>query len=175
MNDLRKAAVVLCVLATAGCSRNLDMEKVRGSVKDLITTQIGATVKSVTCPDTRLIKQDDTFDCAVEIDTGKTAVTITQKDGDGNIGLETKQMIVKVADVEKAIVGAVKKNSPELDLTVDCGPKFRPSTPNDTFQCVGKAGAEQVTYKVTIKDSKGNVGFETVHPETASNEAAPEK
>jgi Domain of unknown function (DUF4333) len=162
MKAVSKAVVALCVLATAGCTRNLDMEKVRGSVKDLITTQIGANVKSVTCPDTRPIKQGDTFDCIAEIDFGKTAVTITQKDGDGNLGLDTKQMVVKVAEVEKAIVAAVKKNSPTLDLVVDCGPKFRPSIPNDTFECTGKAGAEQAKYKVTIKDSQGNIAFETV-------------
>lgn len=169
MTDMKVQAAALCALALMGCSQNLDMDKVKGSVKDMITTQIGANVKSVSCPDTRAIKQGDSFDCTVEIDTGKTAVTVTQKDGEGNLSLKTTQMIVKVGEVEKAILAAVKKNNPDVEMVVDCGPKFRPSIPNETFECTGKSGGDQAKYKVTIKDSQGNIGFEQI----ATNAAAP--
>jgi hypothetical protein len=168
------AAAAVSVLALAGCTHNLDMARVQDFVKQTIQTQVGASVKSVSCPDHREMKQGDSFDCAVELDGGgKTSVTITQSDAAGNISLDMKQSLVKVAGVEQAIAEAIKKTS-NIDATVDCGaPKFRPSVPNDTFACSAKAGAESAQYKVVIKDGKGNVSFGPATPAAAAAPDAP--
>jgi hypothetical protein len=165
----RKAVALTFVAATllAGCARNLDMDGVKNAVRDMVTKQIGANVKSVTCPETRPLKAGDTFDCQVEIDHGKTAVTVTQTDEAGNINMKTPNLVLKVGDLEKMIASNIKQNS-GADATVDCGPKFRPSVPNETFECQAKAGADTAKIKVTVKDTQGNVSFETVGAPTAA-------
>jgi hypothetical protein len=168
-----RAAVALTFVSAvvlAGCTRNLDMEIVKSSIRDMVVKQIGANVKSVTCPETRPLKAGDTFECQVEIDHGKTAVSVTQTDDAGNINMKTPQLVLKVADLEKLIAGNIKQGS-GLDATVDCGPKFRPSIPNDTFDCQAKAGEQSSKIKVTVKDGQGNVTFATV-PDPAAADTA---
>ena len=159
---LRKYAVLVSVLALAGCGpHELDMQKVKDLISNMIKTQVGATVKAVTCPDKREIKAGDSFECQAEIEYGKVPVTVTQKDAAGSINAELKYVILPAADVEKGIAANIKQNS-GIDAKVDCGPRYRPSTPNDTFDCTAKAGAESLTVKVTVKDAKGNITWATV-------------
>lgn len=154
-------ASVLSLSALAGCTRNLDMEAVKTSVRDMVTQQIGANVKSVTCPDSREIKAGDSFSCKVEIDHGATDVQVTQKDDAGNIDMKTTRTVLKVGDLEKLIAAQIQQNS-GLEATVDCGPKFRPSIANETFDCTATAGADTAQVRVTVKDEEGNVAFATL-------------
>src|SRR3954470_4565415 len=127
---LRTAATVASVVGLAACSHELDMEKVKGMISNMIQTQVGAAVKTVSCPDKREMKAGDTFECQAEIDHGKVPVTVTQKDGSGNISAELKQLILPAKDLEKAVAANLKEQL-GVDATVDCGPRFRPSVPGE--------------------------------------------
>jgi hypothetical protein len=169
---LRKSLVLVSVLALAGCGpRELDMQKVKDLISNMIKTQVGANVKGVTCPDKRELKAGDSFECQAEIDQGKVPVTITQKDATGQISAELKSAILVATVMEKAIATNIKQTT-GTDVTVDCGPRFRPSTPNDTFNCTAKAGAESETVKVTVKDDKGNVNFNFALPPAGAPSAS---
>jgi hypothetical protein len=154
----RSSILIVAALGLAGCTRNLDMEKVKASIGDGIKTQTGATVKSVTCPEKREVKAQDSFDCTVQVDGGSVAVTVSQKDAAGNIGWELKQTILNMAALEKVVVdGLTERGDP--DATVECGPRFRPGKAGDSFECTAKWGSETAKVKVTVKDAQGNVGW----------------
>lgn len=168
------AALVVAAVAVAGCTRNLDMDKVKTAVREMVATQIGANVKNVACPEARPIKSGDTFDCTVDIDHGQTKVVVLQTDDAGSISMKTPQSVVKVGMIEKMIADGVKSNA-GIDVAVDCGPKFRPSVPNDSFECTGKSASGVNKYKVTVKDDQGNVSIADVAPPPPPAGAAPEE
>lgn len=164
-----RAVLVVSTCALLGCTRSLDMEGVKKAAGDLVKGT-GATPKAVTCPPERVMKAGDTFDCTVDIEQGSVKVTFTQKDDQGNVDYKMTPTVLKIADLEKAIADNVKQ-ALDADATVDCGPKFRPSTPGSTFECTARAGEQSVKYKVTVKDAAGNVGFEAdVPPAAAADE-----
>ncbi|MCM2256267.1 MAG: DUF4333 domain-containing protein [Vicinamibacteria bacterium] len=166
---IRTIGGVACMVTLVACSGGLDMDKVKALISELITKQVGASVKSVTCPEQRETKAGDSFECTAEIDHGKVPVTVTQKDGDGTVSAELKQAILKVGELEKLIAGNIKESTGD-DATVSCGPKFRPSTPNETFDCTAKTPDADVKIKVTVKDDQGNVRFEAVSDEEEDQE-----
>lgn len=166
---IRTIGGVACMVSLVACSGGLDMEKVKALVSELITKQVGASVKSVTCPEERETKAGDSFECTAEIDHGKIPVTVTQKDGDGTVSAELKRAILKVGELEKLIAGNIKESTGD-DATVDCGPKFRPSTPNETFDCTASTPDADLKIKVTVQDDQGNVRFAAVADEGEDQE-----
>lgn len=149
-------------LALAGCTKHLDMPKISEMLKDRVQKDTGATVKSVDCPKEREAKAGDSFDCKVTIEGGPVVVSLKQTDDQGN--LETTQfkpMILAVGNIEKQIQDSMKEHA-RVTAKIDCGVKFRPSTPGERFECTATAdgGGDPVKIPVKIKDDKGNVEIE---------------
>jgi hypothetical protein len=154
------------VTGLAGCGPgHLDMEKVKSTARDAIVKQIGANVKAIKCPEQRELKAGDTFECQVDIDHGTTPVLVTQKDAEGNIQITTPKKILAVGDMEKLMAAYLKQNG-NLDANIDCGPKFRPSVPKETFDCTAKfEGTTVGIFNVAVKDDQGNFSYELKVPD----------
>jgi hypothetical protein len=160
-NPSRSAALALSAVILSACSRDLHMDAVRNRVRDMVQDQIGAQVRSVTCPGPRPMKSGDSFDCQVEIDHGTTTVRVTQADTFGRIEMKMPQHVLKVGEMERLIAENIHQNTGRA-ATLDCGPKFRPSVPGETFDCRARAGADSAIVRVTVKDTEGHVTFATV-------------
>jgi hypothetical protein len=150
-------------LVTAGCSTMLDMEKVKESIGSGITQQLGMTVSSVTCPETREGKANDVFECTAAIQTGGALkVKVTQKDDGGNIGWELvdSQTLVDLVALERQVKDGLKEQA-AVDAEVSCGGKYRVAVPGQTFECAAKTADAEVPIIVTMKDDQGNVSWGT--------------
>jgi hypothetical protein len=168
------AALVVSAVAVVGCTKNLEMDGVKTAIRDLVTKQIGATVKSVTCPEKREMKAGDTFDCQVAIDHGTTNVQVTQTDANGSISMKTTDIVLKIAELEKQVGASFKQNS-GVDVAVDCGPRFRAVKPRDTFDCKATApDTPPLNVKISV-DEKGDVSFKSDPPPAAVAAATPEE
>jgi hypothetical protein len=161
LDPCRTVALLLAATALVACSRELPMDGVRSRVRELVEDQVGAQVRYVTCPGPRPLKTGDSFDCQVEIDQGTTTVTVTQADAYGRIEMKMPQHVLKVGEMERLIAENIRQNTGKT-ATLDCGAKFRPSIPNETFDCTARAGTDSAIVRVTVKDSEGHVTFATV-------------
>ncbi len=81
-----KTALVVALLALASCTRNLDQEPIKASIRAGIKAQLGIELTTVTCPEGRKVKVGDTFDCTgASTDGAKAVVKVTQKDDAGHV------------------------------------------------------------------------------------------
>lgn len=164
---MTKKTIVLLVpaiaLAAAACSTTLDMGKVKESISSGITQQLGLTVSSVTCPETREGKANDTFDCTAAIQSGgQLTVKVTQKDDAGNIAWEVSNMenLIDLVSLERQIKDGLREQT-SVDAEVTCGAKYRVAVTGGTFQCTAKTADAEVPISVTMTDDTGKVNWET--------------
>lgn len=163
----RGTALALCVSAATaaiGCTKTLDMDKLKGEVKSGISSQLGVQVKDVTCPENRTIKSGDVFECKATGQVGATfAVKITQTDDRGNVNWEltSNEGLLDLKKLEEQIAASLNEQT-GIDGKVDCGgAKFREAEPGKTFDCKASGpGGEEATLTVTMKDKAGNVGWD---------------
>jgi len=144
----------------------LDMSVIRKAIRDGLASQIHLENVAVVCPpETRALKEGDTFDCdGKPQEGGHLVVNVTQKDDQGNIdwNLTKIEGFLNLTTVEEAIVTGIKEQA-DTDATVSCGggvKKLRVSKPGDTFDCTATTpdGAAR-TVKVTVKDTDGNISW----------------
>jgi hypothetical protein len=144
------------------CSQTLKMDTVKSAVSSGVTTQVGLTVASVTCPDTREVKANDTFECTVAPQGGgRLTVKVTQKDDQGNVNWEVVKTegLLDLAALETQIKTGLKEQA-AIDATVSCGGKFRATEPGKSFECTATdAQGAKAQVAVTMKDAEGNVSW----------------
>lgn len=80
--------VPAAVLLVAACSETLyvDVPRLEEEIRLGIQGQAQLTVTDVVCPDERLAKQGDVFECTADIADGRQlTITVTQNGGPGNM------------------------------------------------------------------------------------------
>ncbi len=161
VREIPKLAVLVgislgLVSIITACSTNLDIDKVKASIKDGIKEQMGITVKSVTCPEKHEAKAGDSFDCTALAENDSTiTVTVKENDDKGNIRWDTAETkgVIDLIQLQSAIVAKTVING-----TVDCGGKFKAVKAGETFECKAKdAKGNSATIEVTVKDRDGDV------------------
>ncbi|CAN1211327.1 DUF4333 domain-containing protein [Tumidithrix helvetica PCC 7403] len=142
------------------CSTTLDIDKLKASIKDGIKDQMGITVQSVTCPEKREAKANDSFECTAAAEKDSTiTVTVKQSNDKGDVNWEVASAkgVVDLTKTQKVIVDALKAQT-GIDGTVDCGGKFKVVKAGETFECKGTdAKGNSGTIEVKAKDDAGNI------------------
>ncbi len=160
------------VVSLVACTSQLDMSAIKTSIKDGLKKQTGADASSVTCPEKREAKANDTFECTADLGGGtKATIVVTQKDASGSYEWKLKQALVPMAKLEPLVVSGLKEQA-HVDAMVDCGsPRYRISTPASTFECKAKAGTDEGKVQITVKDAEGNFSWKLVEPSPAPEHA----
>ena len=160
-----KILVALAALGAAACTSMLDIDGVKKAIAEGVNAQLGLTIASVTCPDTREMKANDTFECtATPSIGGKLTVQVSQKDDKGNItwAVSKSEGLLDLVALETLITNGLKEGGTEA--TISCGGKYRAAEAGKSFECTATAAeGEKAQVAVTIKDAAGNVSFELVH------------
>jgi len=153
---------VAALIGTLACSKTLNIDGVKSAISSGVASQLGLTIASVTCPDTREAKTDDTFDCtAAPQGGGRLVVKVTQKDDQGNVNWEVVKTegLLDLASLETQIKTGLKEQA-GLDVTVACGGKYRATEPGKSFECTATDGQNAKTQvSVSVKDIEGNVSW----------------
>lgn len=172
-NAKRKFSSALLLLtcstvALTGCSFNfsfggstLDTVKVESMIKEMITSQIGVEVQSVSCPKDVEIAANATFQCQVKTHRDDSfAVDVKQEDDQGNVHAETPSGLLSLAKVEQSIQQGVEQQLNQK-VTADCGGALKVVQSGETFECqVTDAQGETHTAKVTATSNDGQVSWE---------------
>jgi hypothetical protein len=81
-------AVLICgALAAAGCAeKQIDTTRAEAEIKRELSSDTGAPLRRVRCPDEVEAKKGDVFRCvAVARDGSRVPIEVTQTDGDGGV------------------------------------------------------------------------------------------
>ena len=166
----RSTRPVLFLLAPAlyglaGCTQNLNVQKVGPSISQGVTDQTGLKLARVTCPgETRPVKANDTFDCIGDVDGGGTlTIAVTQTDDTGNISWKVARTdgLLDLGKVETSIVTGLKTQA-HVDAKVSCGGKWKAAKSGDAFDCQATApDGTPIPIAVKVSDDNGNVSWET--------------
>ncbi|HEY9697624.1 MAG TPA: DUF4333 domain-containing protein [Trichocoleus sp.] len=155
-------------VALTGCSVNfslggstLDTAKVEGMIKEMIPSQLGVEVQSVSCPKDVEIAAGATFQCQVKTEKNDTfAVDVKQEDDQGNVHAETPVGLLSLAKVEQSIQQGVEQKLNQK-VTADCGGALKVVPSGETFECqVTDAQGETHTAKVTATSNDGDIRWE---------------
>ena len=168
VRQMPKSAVLVgislgLVYIITACSTNLDIDKVKASIKDGIKEQMGITVQSVTCPEKHEAKAGDSFDCTALAENDSTiTVSVKQTDDKGNIhwDMTGSKGFLDLDKIQTQMVDTLKAKT-GTEATVDCGGKFKAVKVGGTFECKAKdVKGNSATIEVTVKDNNGNVHWE---------------
>ena len=82
----RWTVALLALLVTACGTDYVDTPKLEQTIRDDVAAQLHVTVTSVDCPDNRVFKLGDVFDCTAKLADGRTlTVTVSNPNGGGNL------------------------------------------------------------------------------------------
>jgi NAD(P)H-hydrate repair Nnr-like enzyme with NAD(P)H-hydrate epimerase domain len=150
------------VSALAGCSENIDDEKVEDFLLD--NAQAPALIESIDCPSDIEVDEGSTFDCEVHTRGGGLEISTMRQVEDERVELAgTKQVRlpegtdVKIIpeNVEALIRGQAPE--PERIVSVDC-PAGVEIQKGSTFRCLVRfADGTQTKVAIVQRDDLGNV------------------
>jgi hypothetical protein len=148
--------VALAALALSGCSKSIDSDKAEKFIAKSVGSQVGAKVKSVSCPTGLTAKKGETFECTVtgtDGTTGKT--TVTEKDDQGNVSVSAP--FIHVRNLEQQIASGIAK---QIGGSVDVGcPEIIVGAKGKKFECQATSGSDKAVVEVTQTDDQGNVRY----------------
>jgi hypothetical protein len=155
---LSTAVAGVLVSTVAGCgTTTLDAAKAEEKITEAVTSQVGAKLKTVTCPEDREAKKGDTFPCAVLGQDGSRGdAIVTQKDEEGNVGIRAP--FLHVREIERNIGTGLAKQLGGDVVKLTC-PEIIVVKAGGTFDCRATQGTSKGTVNVTQKDAKGNVTY----------------
>lgn len=160
------AAVVACLLATAGCGGDdtVDASKAEQGIESSPLSTSTTQITSASCPDDVKKEKDKTFTCDVKLSGGgKAKVTVTQTSNHNTFSYAFKSgsVVLPGATVDKA----VEEDLADAGIngaTVNC-PDTVPVKPDTTVTCpVTTANGRQATVSFTFSDSSGTVESSSV-------------
>jgi NAD(P)H-hydrate repair Nnr-like enzyme with NAD(P)H-hydrate epimerase domain len=150
------------VSALAGCSENLDDQKVEDFLLD--NAQAPALIQSIDCPSDVEVDEGSTFDCEVHTRGGGLEVSTLRQVEDERVELVgTKQVrLPEDADVKiipENVEALIRGQAPEPDriVSVDC-PAGIEVEKGSTFRCTVRfADGTQTKVAIVQRDDLGNV------------------
>lgn len=155
------------VIVLGGCTNYIDGEKVESAISTGLQKQTGLEIKGVTCPEKEPIEADATFQCDVTVSDDQTfKADVTQQDKKGNViwdaqaGLNTLKGLIDNDLLAKQISAGILEQT-EIEVTTDCGGRFRVATKGKTFTCTTTDIQNNTSeVRVEAQDDEGNVAWE---------------
>lgn len=150
----------LGALALAGCSTKIDDAAGEKAIRQAVGQQVGADVRSVTCPKNLIAKKGASFTCQVTGSDGTTGTAVvTENDDKGSVSVtapflhvhEVERSIAK--GIEQQVGSAVKVRCPQI-VVVKAG---------GTFSCTAISRSDHAKVKVVQEDARGRVRYTLSH------------
>lgn len=146
----------LAIVTAAGCGETkIDVDMASKAIDKAVETQVGARVRSVSCPDSVQVEAKATFKCLVTGDDGtKGDAIVTQKDAEGNLTFAAP--FLHTREAEQVIERELGKRM--SDATVSC-PEIVVVGKGRPFACEAKTGdgARRISARQT--DDGGNFTY----------------
>lgn len=144
----------------AACSSTLNSEELATKIQEEFVNQTEIAVAAVTCPEDIEIKADDTFDCEIEAEDGSIIIAaVVQKDDEGNVSWNADEGLISLTSLEANIQQQVQEQL-EVEVTANCGGKFKIAYQDETFQCqITDPQGSSKNVDVSVKDNQGNVSW----------------
>jgi hypothetical protein len=139
------------------------MAALHQSISSGINDQLALPIASVTCPtEPRPLQIGDAFECVATPQAGgRLTVSVTQKDGAGNVAWEVSKTegLLDLDKVEAAVAAGLKAQA-AVDATVDCGSRWKAAKPGEVFECqAAVTDGRKAVVRVTTKDVDGNIDW----------------
>jgi hypothetical protein len=146
-------AAGIAALSATGCGeQQIDVEKSAKLIQSAVEEQVGADVKSISCPDEVKVKAKSTFPCVVNGKDGtKGTATVTQTDGKGTISVAAP--FLHKDEAEQSIQTDLRKRAPRA--TVVC-PDIIVVKKGGKFVCQANLGEVNATVSARQTTANGN-------------------
>lgn len=168
----RRLLILLATLALSGCTKNLDMPRIKASIKEGIQKQAGVAVLWVECPQSRKARAGDRFECRAGVEGGAVTIDVVQ-DEYANAQWTQREQLLELSKVEATIRDGLKQNL-GLETSVRCpGPRI-PSVAGTRFACtVTRSSGAGAPFEamILIKDTQGQIDWSV--PKSALPSATP--
>jgi len=157
LNHLVVLAALAATLALAGCGETtIDSAKGETFIRGVVTDQIGAKVKTVSCPDDVKAMKGDMFKCQVTAaDGSKGDVDVTQADDAGNVKVNADFLHVREAEqvisqqISRPGAPTAKVACQEIVLVAK----------GERFGCTATSGSDELELAVRLTDDTGKFAF----------------
>ncbi len=149
-------AAGVAALTAIGCGeQRIDVEKSAKLIQSAVEEQVGADVKSISCPDEVKVKAKATFACLVNGKDGtKGTATVTQTDGKGTISVAAP--FLHKDEAEQSIRSDLRKRVPRA--TVVC-PDIIVVKTGGKFACKANLGETSAIVSATQTTANGNFTY----------------
>jgi hypothetical protein len=153
------ASLALAVLTGCGTTTKIDGAKSETLVTKVVEQQVGAQVRSVTCPRDLVAKAGETFQCAVTgVDGSSGRVTVTERDDRGALAISAPFLPVR------RVASSIGERLTErfgARTTLRC-PEIVVLAEGERFHCRARSGGERRRIRVTQEDGRGRVRYAVV-------------
>ena len=150
------AAVLVAAVALCGCTTEIDAAKGEKLIERAVTSQVGAKVRSVECPEGLVAKKGARFRCKVTGADGSTGdVVVTERDAKGKVSIDAPFLHVRAvedqvsADLRDKLGDAVEVACPEIVVVAK----------GDRFTCSGRSAETSRRIRVVQQDARGHVRY----------------
>jgi len=148
---------LFATLALAGCGETtIDAGKGETFIRGVVTKQIGAKVRSVSCPDDIKTEKGGRFTCQVTgTDGSEGGVNVRQSDDEGNVRVDAP--FLRVRDAEQVIDEQITQRG-KTTTTIAC-PEIIVVAKGERFDCTAKLGGKNRKVAVMLTDAKGTFRY----------------
>lgn len=156
---VRRALICLVAVLLQACTKNLDMPRIKASIKEGIEKQAGVRVLWVDCPASRKARSGDRFECRAGVEGGAVTLDLVQ-DEYANAQWTQREQLLDLRKVEETVREGLKRNV-RMSATVRCPGTLVPAVPGTRFTCEGTATAPARTFEVSvlIRDTRGQLDW----------------
>jgi Domain of unknown function (DUF4333) len=149
-------AGLAAAVALGGCSTEIDAAKGEKLISKAVKAQVGARIRTVTCPEGLKARKGATFRCTVTgADGSKGDVVVTERDDKGKVSIDAP--FLHVREVEEQVSADLREKVGD-DVTVTC-PEIVVVAEGDRFTCRGRSGGARRRIRVTQQDARGHVRY----------------
>lgn len=144
--------------ALGGCgTTTIDAAKAEKGIRKVVTEQAHASVKTVSCPDSKAAKAGDTFTCKVVGTDGSTGdARITEKNDKGDVSIDAPFMHPR--DIEDGVATNIEKQANLTDVKVTC-PEIIVAKAGAKTTCQAISGTNKAAVLITQTNGKGGFDF----------------
>lgn len=149
-------AATAFVLAACGES-TIDAEKGERFIREVVTEQVAARVRTVSCPDDVETKKGATFTCSVTgMDGSRGDVLVRQRDDDGNVTVDAP--FLHVREAETVMAEQIAKEIKAEDVKVAC-PEIVVVKKDALFTCRATSEEKEREVSARLTDEQGRFRY----------------